>query len=125
MKWEEIKKPTASGGLGLRSTASMNIALQGKWLCKFLVDGNRLWKSIVAARWGELSTAVLPSGRIRSHTSRPHDGGLWKKILLQWSKFRQCIKWQLGNGSKICFWLDVWIGTDPFMVKFQRIYEIA
>lgn len=52
VKWEDVKKPINFGGLGIRSMVNMNIALQGKWLWRYLTEVNSLWRKIVHARWG-------------------------------------------------------------------------
>lgn len=47
-----------------------------------------------------------------SKISRSHGRGLWRKILMQWFNFQQCITWKLGRGNRIIFWEDDWIGDD-------------
>jgi hypothetical protein len=31
----------------------------------------------------------------------------------------------LGNGKKIRFWLDVWVGECPFETRFNNLFEIS
>jgi hypothetical protein len=31
----------------------------------------------------------------------------------------------LGNGKKIRFWLDVWVGECPFKIRFNNLFEIS
>jgi hypothetical protein len=31
-------------------------------------------------------------------------------------------KWKLGDGIKICFWEDVWIGTSSLAIQYWEIY---
>ncbi|XP_021911993.1 uncharacterized protein LOC110825801 [Carica papaya] len=55
----------------------------------------------------------------------PHGRGLWRKILIQWPRFQQCIKWNLCRGNKISFWEDEWLGEGCLMRRYPRIYAIA
>lgn len=40
--------------------------------------------------------------------------GLWRKISVGSGKFLECVRWKLGRGSKIRFWLDEWIEGGSF-----------
>lgn len=51
VKWEEVKKPLKDGSLGIRSIVELNVALQGKWLWRFLHEDDKLWRKIVKIRW--------------------------------------------------------------------------
>lgn len=48
------KKPFNQGGLGIRSIVEMNVALQGKWLWRFLKEDVRMWRRIIKLKWGGL-----------------------------------------------------------------------
>lgn len=50
----EYKLSIKQGGLGLRSLTKMNVALQGKWMWRFLKEENKMWKRVIDARWGRL-----------------------------------------------------------------------
>ena len=45
--------PKANGGLGIRKLTTFNKALLGKWLWRFGVEENRLWRRVVALKFGE------------------------------------------------------------------------
>ena len=45
--------PKANGGLGIRKLTTFNKALLGKWLWQFGVEENRLWRRVVALKFGE------------------------------------------------------------------------
>jgi hypothetical protein len=36
--------------------------------------------------------------------------GLWKFIRRDWEEFSRCTRFEVGDGSKINFWHDVWCG---------------
>ncbi|XP_021888529.1 uncharacterized protein LOC110807660 [Carica papaya] len=70
VSWEEIKKPVLRGGLGIRSLVYLNMALQGKWLWKFLTEEDKIWRKIVFVRWGGPDSVGAGAGY------RPHGHGL-------------------------------------------------
>jgi len=39
--------------------------------------------------------------------------------------FDQSIRWKLGNGSRIKFWEDSWMGDRMLKDKFRRLYEVS
>ena len=45
--------PMAKGGLGIRKLTTFNKALLGKWFWHFGIEENRLWKRLVALKFGE------------------------------------------------------------------------
>ena len=51
--WEKVCMPIANGGLGIRKLTTFNKALLGKWLWRFGIEENRLWRRVVALKFGE------------------------------------------------------------------------
>ena len=45
--------PIANGGLGIRKITTFNKALLGKWLWRFGNEETRLWRRVVARKFGE------------------------------------------------------------------------
>lgn len=73
----------------------------------------------MVVHWGDQN--VVSGGA----SSRPHGCRLWKSIMKQWPRFLNCIKWRLGRGDKIRFWLDRWVDEDSLQNRFPRIFELA
>jgi hypothetical protein len=34
-------------------------------------------------------------------------------------------RWKVGNGKKVRFWHDIWLGNCPLKIKFPRLYRIS
>ena len=51
--WDKVCLPIAKGGLGIRKLTTFNKALLGKWLWHFGIKENRLWRRVVALKFGE------------------------------------------------------------------------
>lgn len=116
VKWDEVKKPASSGGLGIKSLVEMNASLQGKWLWWFFNEDVGIWRKIIAARWGDANRELLV-GRL----NRLHGYGLWRKILMGWDNFKDCTQWCVGKRNCINFWEDVWIDNLRLMETFPSI----
>ena len=54
MKWSQICAPLQVGGLVVRDLRSFNKALLGKWLWRYGLEREALWRSVVDAKYGSL-----------------------------------------------------------------------
>ena len=50
---------------------------------------------------------------------------LWKTISSGWSTFSCYIQLQIGNGTKVKFWYDVWYGDNPLSMCFPDLFRIS
>ena len=50
--WDKVCAPIANGGLGIRKLTTFNKALLGKWLWQFGKEEDRLWRRVVASKYG-------------------------------------------------------------------------
>ena len=55
----------------------------------------------------------------------PFGVGLWKYIWRGWNTFARFLTFEVGDGSRIRFWDDVWCGRDPLREAFPELYRIA
>ena len=51
--WDKVCAPLENGGLGVRKLTTFNKALLGKWLWLFGFEETRLWRRVVALKFGE------------------------------------------------------------------------
>ncbi|KAL8461222.1 hypothetical protein ACS0TY_032622 [Phlomoides rotata] len=64
-----------SWGLGVKDLECFNLALLGKWVWRYLREGNRLWVKVINSRSGEMRGSSLggdPEGEDLNHL----DGGV-------------------------------------------------
>lgn len=101
--WETCRLPIINGGLVIRKIRHHNKALLSKWLCKFGMERESLWRNVVVAHFGEKT--IWDLGKMK----RRHGCGIWKSICVGKKDFRKCIRFNLGGGENISFWNDIWV----------------
>ena len=73
IKWATIYAPLSSSGLGIRNLRLFNEALLGKWLWRFGLERDALWRQVIEAKngcvWGGWCTGAV---------SGPYGVSLWK-----------------------------------------------
>ncbi len=59
MDWNVVCSLIHEGGLGIKQLSYFNQELLGKWLWRFRMKWEQLWRSIVVAKYGEEDTGDL------------------------------------------------------------------
>ena len=54
VKWSKVCKPMQVGGLGIRRLRSFNSALLGKWLWRYGLETNALWRRVIEVKYGNV-----------------------------------------------------------------------
>ena len=52
INWEVVCAQKEKGGLGLRKIILLNMALLGKWVWRFAIEKNNLWKKVLLVKYG-------------------------------------------------------------------------
>ena len=59
------------------------------------------------------------------HGGSGRSSGIWKGILSVLEPFTQSIRYHLGKGDRIRFWLDTWIKDSPLATQFPNLFRCA
>jgi hypothetical protein len=97
--WPVVMRPKEKGGLGVLNLRLQNDALLLKHLSKFYNKEDIPWVQIV---WHKYYTTKVP------HAAREVGSFWWKDVLRLNIIFRGFSRCELGNGSSVCFWDDLW-----------------
>ncbi|KAL4626758.1 hypothetical protein ACB092_05G120500 [Castanea dentata] len=118
--WDKVCLPIEMGGLGLRKVVSFNQALLGKWLWRFGHEDTHLWRRVISSKYGE------GQGGWRSRACRrSHGCGLWRSINEGWENYSKHLSFVVGDGTRIRFWHDRWIGDATLKVLYPELYECS
>ena len=96
--WEKLCLLVELGGLGIRSVASFNQALLGKWLWRFGHEVTHLWRRVISTKYGEGQ-----GGWCTNVCRRTHGCGLWRSIHEGWESFFKNLSFVAGEGTRIRF----------------------
>ena len=120
VNWEEVCKPKAKGGLGIRKMKDLNKALLTKigWR---LAEGNTGWGTIMKAKY----LSHTPFQWTLYNNDLPRGSKIWQNIVRNRGLLREGLRWIVGNGFNIRFWEDRWTDGKPLALsKYCGLMEL-
>ena len=54
-----------------------------------------------------------------------YGAGIWKNIMRGWGKFSSHTKFEVGDGTKVRFWHDLWREDKALKKVFPNLYGIT
>ena len=112
---------TCEGGLGVKSFATLNKALLGKWMWHFANEIEAFWNQVIRGNYGEDRGGWCSHEEVREG----HGVGLWKAIRKLSHLGSSRNSFVVGNGQRVSFWKDKWCGTSPLCVSFTSLFALA
>ena len=117
VNWDIVCFPINYGGLGVRKLVVFNEVLLGKWLWRFGIEESKLWRRVIATKYG-----VNSGGWSTKNPRGSHGCGLWRSISSGWSDFVAYVDFEVDIGDRIRFWIDHWCGDRPLKNVFPDLY---
>ncbi|XP_074266276.1 uncharacterized protein LOC141588747 [Silene latifolia] len=118
--------PKMMGGLYVGDLQIKNASMLFKWWWHFSMEHEALWKRIICSIHD-----LNPDGVFKSE-DKVAKFGLWKSIcsISTWDIHiaevtKQGMKIQIGNGTKISFWENLWIGHITLKEGFPRLFSVS
>ena len=106
--WDKICWPKLLGGLSLRKTSAVNTAFVAKLSWKFLTQSKNYWVQQMRAKY-------CSPNNFFQYKKKQADSWAWKCMLRTRDFVKQGIRWKLGNGHTMSFWLDSWCHESPLV----------
>ena len=104
----------------MRRIDSLNKALLGKWVWRFAVEKDNLWRLMIRVKYGQEEFGwKTKEGR------GTYGVGVWKEVMKEAKWCWENIKFKVGKGTRIKFWSDQWCGNERLSHAFPQLYEMA
>ncbi|GKV11329.1 hypothetical protein SLEP1_g22593 [Rubroshorea leprosula] len=127
VKWDYVCTSKRKGGLGVSDLRRKNWALLGKWWFRLGDGAEGLWKQVVWEKYYGGREEVDITAVDTVQVSR-----IWRDVIsigLRSTSLKNMLvngfKWEVGDGSRVCFWREVWIGEKPLRDLCPRLFELA
>ena len=115
--WDKVCSLIERGSLGIRSVVSFNQALLGNWQWRFGHEATHLWRRVISTKYGEVQR-----GWCTKVCKRAHECGLWRSINEGCESFSKHLSFAVGDGTRIYFWHDRWIGENSLKDCYPELY---
>lgn len=87
-------------------------------------EDHGIWKQVLDSKygsWRNLNVITVPTNASRwwkeiHKVCENVESGIW---------FDNCLEWVVGEGQKVKFWKDKWIGEEPLCSRFPRLYMVS
>ncbi|KAG8383539.1 hypothetical protein BUALT_Bualt04G0024000 [Buddleja alternifolia] len=103
MAWDDICRPKALGGLGLRKMKDLNFALLSKLAWKMVSEKNCIWLNLFRYKY------LKSSNMLHSVSTGTNASWIWKDILRSKDLLSKGACYSVHVNSKILTWLEPWI----------------
>ena len=120
VRWSRICEPIRNGGLAIRDLRRFNRALLGKWLWRYGMERETLWRRVVDVKYGSMR-----GGWCTNVVRGSYGVSLWKNIHKEWDSLSQYLPFMVGDGSKVLFWQDQWCGEVPLMTAYPELFSFT
>ncbi|GJR36997.1 RNA-directed DNA polymerase, eukaryota, reverse transcriptase zinc-binding domain protein [Tanacetum coccineum] len=123
VKWNNMLASKEKGGLGVSSLYALNNCLMYKWVWRFYNHNTSLWARVIKAIHGD-------DGSVGKHV-KAGTQSCWMTIVNEITILKKhgidifdFMRIKLGNGDKVAFWEDKWIGDHVLKELYPRIYAL-
>ena len=120
VKWAKVCKLLQVGRLGIRCLGSFNSALLGKWLWRYVMETDALWRRVIEAKYGNNW-----DGWCTKKVTSPYGVSLWRLIRGGWLNFSKLLVYDVGDGTIVKFWKHMWCRDCTFQKAFPELYCLS
>lgn len=118
--WEKVCTEKDKGGLGIRDLITINDSLLCKWLWRYSVEQNAMWRRLIKEKYG---AAFL--GWDTKIPKLPYGNSIWRGVCNRMAKFKEGIIYKVGKGDRTLFWQDRWLGDATLQVSYPNLFRVS
>jgi hypothetical protein len=115
LRWSIVCTLISEGGLTVRNLLRFDHVLLGKWLWCYGLE-RKAWCTKYGSSWRDWCCWK---------PIEVYGVGLWKNIMSGWGKFSSHTRFEVGDGSKVRFWYDLWCGDMALEEAFPGLFGIT
>lgn len=93
--------------------------LLSKWLWRFGEEDHALWKDVIISKYGQTEQWTTNT------VTNAYGVSVWRTIRNLWPKLSGSIGYKVGEGTRILFWKDKWIGQNSLMEDFPDLFSLS
>ncbi|CAL1369363.1 unnamed protein product [Linum trigynum] len=114
--WPQLLKPKKNGGLGIRSTRQVNLAMLAKGGWRIVKEKEAMWVQLVESKYGRgcSNTELLIHVQGSSFT--------WSSFTKASHLIKEGCAWNIHKGNRTKFWSDIWMAQVP--LQDQAVSQI-
>ena len=94
--------------------------MEWKWLWRYGTERDVLWRRVIEAKYGDGW-----GGWCTKPVSGTYGVIVWKSIRSGWLAFFNFLWYDVGDGTDVKFWEDVWCGVCSLKEVFPKLYGIS
>ncbi|GKV44022.1 hypothetical protein SLEP1_g51253 [Rubroshorea leprosula] len=128
VSWDKVCKNKLMGGLGVKDLRKFNLALLGKWWSRLARGEEGLLYKTINHKYGSIEGRWTKWVQEYSHRS-----SLWWRNICRIDHLDASnegwlaggFKLKIGKGNSANFWMDTWIGDQPLVNRFPRLFLVS
>lgn len=115
--WGSISMCKEFGGLGITDLRDVNLCLLGSWV-KRSGEENKLWRKIFDEKYNTNNPNIFCTSTVGA--PQFCEGLMWAA-----SATKMGFRWKIGDGRKVKFWEDNWLGNSSLAIQYWDLYVIV
>jgi hypothetical protein len=118
VNWDSVSMMKQFGGLGIPNLRDLNLCLLASWIKRYQEGKGKLWKELIDFKYDTNKPNILCAKDTNS--SQFFKGVVWAA-----KAAKMGFRWKIGDGKRVSFWEDNWIGPSNLAVQFWDLYVIV
>ncbi|WVZ50554.1 hypothetical protein U9M48_001796 [Paspalum notatum var. saurae] len=118
VNWEKNSYVQRFCGLGVQNLRDLNVCLLGSWIKRYLSSEDKLWRELLDFKYKTKHPNILAVKDL---------GGsqFFKSFVYAVKAARMGFRWKIGDGKRVKFWEDNWLGTSSLATQFWDLYVLV